>query len=170
MVSDKDVFATTTIVVLFVVLGFAVATDLSDRRIPNLLLAPALAIALLLHTMTNGVDGLFAAAAGLSLGLAILSPLYVIGGMAAGDVKLMGVVGSFLGPWGAIVAGLATLIAGGVFGLSVIVWQCLSTSRLSASRSTVGTSVLGYQRQVTHIPYAPAIAVGTLAACWYLGI
>lgn len=170
MISDKDIFGTTAIAVLFVLLALAIATDLSHRRIPNLLLAPALSIALLLHTMTNGVDGLLAAAGGLSLGLAMLSPLYVIGGMAAGDVKLLGVVGSFLGPWGAVVAGLATLMAGGVFGVTVIVWQRLSTTRSWATRSAVDAGVLGFQRQVTHIPYAPAIAAGTLAACWYLGI
>ena len=165
MISDSDIIGTTTIGALFVLLACAVATDLSYRRIPNLLLAPALSIALLLHTMTNGVDGLLVAAGGLALGLAMLSPLYVVGGMAAGDVKLLGVVGSILGPWGAIVAGLATMIVGGIFGLTVIVWQ-----RLSPTHRTVGPSALGYQPKVTHIPYAPAIAAGTLAACLYLGI
>jgi len=164
MISSKDVVGTTAFAVLFVLLACAVATDLSNRRIPNLLLVPALSVALMLHTMTGGVDGLVIAAGGLALGLAMLLPLYLIGGMSAGDVKLLGVVGSFLGPWGAVVAGLATMMAGGVFGLTVIVWQ-----RLSPTHPVMDTRSLGHKHQVTHIPYAPAIAAGTLATFWYIG-
>jgi len=164
MISTSDFVGTAAFTVLFILLACAVATDISSRRIPNLLLVPALSIALILHTMSNGVDGLMTAAAGLTLGLAMLSPLYATGGMAAGDVKLLGVVGSFLGPWGAVVAGLATMMAGGAFGLAVIVWQ-----RLSPTPPLVNTDSISHNDQVVYIPYAPAIAVGTVAAFWYMG-
>lgn len=180
MISGEDIVSTTTVVVLFVLLAAAVATDLSNHRIPNLLLMPALSLALMLHATTGGVDGLIAAAGGFTLGLAMLLPLYVIGGMGAGDIKLLGVVGSFLGPWGAVVAGLATMMAGAVFGITIIVWQRVSpvlelqtTQFLSprdaeAHQSAVSHS-LGGEHRVTNIPYAPAIAAGTVAALWYIG-
>ncbi len=100
--------------------------------------------------------------------------------MGAGDVKLLGVVGSFLGPWGAVVAGFATMMAGAVLGLTVIAWQRLwPVIRPHAAHlfgghvpaATVSTSPTVAQRTpgVTKIAYAPAIAAGTLTALWYAG-
>ena len=164
---------------LFVLLATAVATDLRNHRIPNLLLLPAFSLALMLHTMSGGIDGLMTATGGLTLGLAMLLPFYAIGGMAAGDVKLLGVVGCFLGPWGALVAGMATMMAGAVFGITVIVWQrlrpllesspaqCLSPPGPGMLTTSISRS-LGRQKGATYIPYAPAIAVGTVAALWYM--
>ncbi|MDH3275966.1 MAG: A24 family peptidase [Gammaproteobacteria bacterium] len=172
--------STAAALVLFVLLAAAVATDLRSHRIPNMLLLPALSLALMLHTMTSGTDGLIVAATGLTLGLAMLFPFYLAGGIAAGDVKLLGVVGSFVGPWGVVVSGLATMMAGAVFGVAVIVWQRLLPaleSRAARVLSPPDTGLrtapvahsLGQQKRITYIPYAPAIAAGTVAALWYLG-
>lgn len=176
----EEFFSTATSFVLFVMLAAAVVTDLRSHRIPNLLLLPALGLALMLHTMSGGIDGLITAVGGFAIGLAMLSPLYFVGGLAAGDVKLLGVVGSFLGPWVAVVAGIATMIVGAVFGIVVIVWhrvrptldshavQVLGTTSTLLRTPSVSHSV-GQKDHVTCIPYAPAIAVGTVAALWYLG-
>lgn len=179
MIFDKDVVGTTTVLALFILLAAATATDCKNHRIPNLLLIPALILALILHTMNDGIYGLIASAGGFTLGLAMLLPLYVIGGMGAGDVKLLGVVGSFLGPWGAVVAGMATMMAGAAFGIIVVVWQRVWPAlefRVSQLVSRPDTGVrtttilhsLGNRNQVTHIAFAPAIAGGTVAALWYL--
>ncbi len=171
--------STTAALVLFVLLAAAVATDLRSHRIPNFLLLPALGLALMLHTMTGGVEGLIAATAGLTLGLAMLLPLYLVGGTAAGDVKLLGVVGGFVGPWAAVVSGLATMMVGAVFGIAVIVWQRLlpavesrAAQVLTPPDTGMHTSPVAqpfeHRNRVTYIPYAPAIAVGTVAALWYL--
>ena len=157
----------------------AVATDLTNHRIPNLLLLPALSLALILHTMNGGIDGLITAAGGFTLGIAMLLPVYALGGMGAGDVKLLGVVGCILGPWGAVVAGMATMMAGAIFGTTVIVWQRMrptlqsyvaqftSPSDIGGHAASVSRS-LEHQNRATYIPYAPAIAVGTMAALWYM--
>jgi len=178
--TTSDEFLNTTMgLLLLALLAIAVISDIKSHRIPNLLLLPALGLALLLHAMNGGVDGLLFAAGGLVLGLAMLLPLYLVGGMAAGDVKLLGVVGSFIGPWGAVVSGMATMMAGAVFGIAVIIWKHLPIeleSRAAQLPNTPGTgshfttasqSMAG-QRRVTYIPYAPAIAAGTIAAIWYL--
>jgi len=174
-----EFFSMTASLVLFVMLAAAVATDVRSHRIPNLLLLPVLGLALMLHTMSGGIDGLITAAGGLAMGLAMLSPLYLVGGMAAGDVKLLGVVGSLVGPWVAVVAGIATMMTGAVFGIAVIVWhrvrptleshatQILSPPSTGLRTTSVSHS-LGHQDRVTYIPYAPAIAIGTLSALWYL--
>ena len=179
IIINNEFLSTTAAIVLFVVLAAAVATDLMSRQIPNLLLLPALVLALLLNVMNGSIDGLIGATGGLVLGLAMLLPLYLIGGMAAGDVKLLGVVGSFLGPWGAVVAGMATMMAGAVIGIAVIIWQRLPSALesraaqiLSSPETGINTTLASRssrrQNGVTYIPYAPAIAVGTVAALWYL--
>ena len=105
---------------LLAVLIISSVTDLAWHRIPNVLLLSALVLALILQASGNGLDGMLSAAAGLLVGLAFLMPLHVMGGMGAGDVKLLGVVGAFLGPWGAFVAGVAALIVGAILGITIL--------------------------------------------------
>ena len=170
---------TTTALLLFVLLGIAVATDLRSRRIPNLLLLPALSLALMLHAIDAGLAGLVTAAGGLALGLAMLMPLYAVGGMGAGDVKLLGVIGSFLGPGGAVIAGLATMIAGAVLGIVFLLWQrCwpapgTQLAQFSSPHNLTAPTPPIFQpakigSRKSYIPYAPAIAAGTIVALWYL--
>ena len=179
MIEDNEFLSAIAGLVLFILLSAAVANDLRSHRIPNLLLLPALAFALILHTVSGGIDGLITASCGLAIGLAMLSPLYLIGGLAAGDVKLLGVVGSFLGPWVTVVAGLATMMAGAVFGLAFIVWHHLRSRLHSHATQILSPLDTGLRTQsashsvrrensVSYIPYAPAIAVGAVAALWYL--
>jgi prepilin peptidase CpaA len=179
MTYADDIFRTAIVLVLIVFLTTAVATDLKKHRIPNLLLWPALSLALMMHMTSGGIDGLIVVAGGMTLGFAMLLPLYSIGGMGAGDVKLLSVVGGLLGPWGALVAGVATMIAGALFGIAFILWRCIwpriqfsevqalgplgkQTGSVLSLRSTKG------RKPVAYIPYAPAIAAGTMAALWYI--
>ena len=170
---------TSTALLLFVLLGVAVVTDLKSRRIPNLLLLPALSLALMLHAIDAGMAGLATATGGLALGLAMLMPLYAVGGMGAGDVKLLGVIGSFLGPWGAVVAGLATMMAGAILGIAFLLcqrfWPVIGalTAQFSSPHNITTPTPPGCQPAQTgsrqsYIPYAPAIAAGTIVALWYL--
>ncbi len=64
MTNVNSPLSTAAALALFVLLAAAVATDLRSHRIPNLLLLPALSLALMLHTLTGGTDGLIAAATG----------------------------------------------------------------------------------------------------------
>jgi prepilin peptidase CpaA len=179
--TDSDAtFTAAIIATLLVLLAAAVVTDLKSHRIPNILLAPALSIALLVHALHGGTDGLVMAVGGLALGVVMFLPLYLVGGMAAGDVKLLGVVGCFLGPWGAVVAGLATMMAGAVFGIIAIAWRRFrpefnlhATQMPNApdgeTHGSADLAVLRSQQRFTHIAYAPAITAGTIAALWYIG-
>ena len=161
-VSFSDAFFSAAVLcTLSMLLVVAVVSDLRSHRIPNIILAPALSLALLLHTMHGGVDGLIMAIGGLALGLVMFLPIYFIGGMAAGDIKLLGVVGCFLGPWGAVLAGLATVMIGAIFGIIAIAWRFVGpVLELHPARS---------QERLSSMPYAPAIAAGKLTALWYIG-
>ena len=162
---------------LVATLVIATMTDLVSHRIPNVLLAPSLSIALLLSLVTQGPGGMLAALGGLAVGLAMLMPLYVMGAMGAGDVKLLGVAGAFLGPTSALIAGLITYVAGAVFGLLWIGWRLCGPGIISSVSAIFETQnlklnvgeILLITRKKNTFAYAPAIAVGTSVTLWQQG-
>ncbi|HBI68974.1 MAG TPA: hypothetical protein DDZ22_08115, partial [Massilia sp.] len=60
---------------------------------------------------------------GLGLGLAFLLPMYALRLIGAGDVKLLAMVGAFVGAGQILSIALIALIAGGVLALLVAAWQ-----------------------------------------------
>ena len=180
MTDSDTTFTAAIMTILLIVLAAAVVTDLRSHRVPNILLAPALSLALLLHAIHGGVDGLMMASGGFALGLVMFLPLYLVGGIAAGDVKLLGVVGSLLGPWGAVIGGMATMMIGAIFGIIAIAWRHIRPVIEIPAIQTLGSSANGAhsnaeslasrsKEQFTYIAYAPAIAAGTVTAMWYIG-
>ncbi len=95
--------------------------DICFQKIPNRLTYPAMIAALTFHVCMNGTNGLLFSLKGMGLGIAILSIPYLLGGMGAGDVKLLGVVGAFLGPSGVVVAFLGTAVVGGIYALALLI-------------------------------------------------
>jgi prepilin peptidase CpaA len=110
---------TFSVIFLTIVLGIATITDLRVRKIPNLLTYPAMAVALIYHCATLGLYGFSASAIGLVLGMAIFVIPYVMGGMGAGDAKLMGVVGAILGPKKLLICSLFVAICGGIYAVLI---------------------------------------------------
>ena len=113
---------------------------------------------------------------GLALGLAILIVPYVIGGMGAGDAKLLGAVGGILGPGGVFTAFLFTAVVGGVYALILLGARGYLTHALRQAVSTIKTFVLtgtfilpsvATRRKNLELYYGFAIAVGTfLSVSW----
>ena len=88
--------------------------DWRSRRIPNWLTAPALGAGLAANTLAWGWPGTKAALEGAGLGLALLLPFVLLRGLGAGDWKLMGALGAWLGPSRLIVVLLGTVFIAGV--------------------------------------------------------
>lgn len=178
MYFDDPLKAAILLPLLFVVTVCAV-TDIRSHRIPNIVLGPALSLAFLINVLVAGFDGFIECSLGLLFGLAVMFPLYFAGGTSAGDVKLLGVVGAFLGTGGAIVAGLATFVLGGILGILFIVWRLIQSSisahgaQLVRSAGATGPSLDDADHPDTtrnaEFPYAPAIACGTYFSLWHLG-
>jgi prepilin peptidase CpaA len=82
--------------ILVAVLAAAV-TDLWKFKIPNWLTLPLLLSGLIYQAFTGGTPGLAGSLAGVLLGFAVLLPFFLMGGMGAGDVKLMAAVGAWAG-------------------------------------------------------------------------
>jgi len=140
------------VVILVVVL--AAGWDLRSRRIPNGLVLPALAAGLVLNTISHGAQGLLASLGGAVLALLIFGLVYRLGGMGAGDVKLMAAVGALLALPAAMAALFASVAAGGIIALGAIGWHWMKSARESAGQPLP-------LRKIS-IPYGIAISIGTL--------
>jgi prepilin peptidase CpaA len=94
-------------------------TDFRSRRIPNVLTFGASAAAVVFWTWTNGWAGFSWSLGGWALGCALFLPWFLLGGMGAGDVKLLAALGAWAGPGKAIWIALYGGIAGGIFAVVV---------------------------------------------------
>jgi prepilin peptidase CpaA len=168
---------TTLNAALLAVVLVAVWTDIRTRRIPNGLTVVALAAALALRALF-GLAPLLDGLLGAGLALALLLPLFALGGVGGGDAKLLVAVGAFLGPKLFVVALLATAIAGGVMSLAwatrrgVILPALLNTGGLLKYVFTGGRKGERTTLEmpgVVSIPYGVAIAAGAVFALWFGG-
>ena len=97
----------------------ACITDLRTRRIPNALTLGAAVAALMFHVIADGGSGVFASAGGWLTGVALFFPLFALGGLGAGDVKLLGALGAWLGVPSVLLVAMYSAIAGGLCGVVV---------------------------------------------------
>ena len=168
---------------LTALLVVAVVTDLRSRRIPNWLVVVGFVLAGTTQAFAaaQGVPGLagtrlWAPLAGALIGAAALLPLYALRGCAAGDMKLLAMVGAFVGPALVLVVALGTLVAGGLLALAFMLGrgvaaQTLRNLRRIAARAwarAAGGPGAAWPAPMRHtaarLPYAVAITMGTLAA------
>src|SRR6058998_1552323 len=99
---------------LLVLVLLAAQADVRTRKIPNRLTFPALLLGLATHLALDGGVGLKASLAGMAIAGVALLPGWLLRWMGAGDVKLMAAAGAWLAFPHAVIALLASLVAGGV--------------------------------------------------------
>ena len=107
---------------LIVTLLVCCYTDLKQRKVLNAVLFPTALLALLLHVAWQGGEGALLWGKGTLTGIALLFIPFVLGGIGAGDVKLLGVVGSFKGALFVFKAFLCAALLGGIFSL-LFLWK-----------------------------------------------
>jgi prepilin peptidase CpaA len=76
----------------------AAVYDILYRRIPNWLVLPCWLLGFVLNAYLFGWEGLKSAGLGFGIAMLIFFPLWLLQGMAAGDVKLMAAIGALVGP------------------------------------------------------------------------
>jgi prepilin peptidase CpaA len=162
-------------IALWGLLAAAVWHDVRRRRIPNRLVFAGALLGVLLNSLAlPGVAaaGPWLALGGLATGLGLLMPMYAMKALGAGDVKLMAMVGAFVGPRNAVFAVLCSLAAGGVLALAVALYQGTLRQALANAWQLL---LQGWLRAVAgeapqlgapavssaSLPYAIAIAAGT---------
>lgn len=150
------------LLVLISLLVAAAAIDAYAWRVPNVLtIGGASAAVLLGFTQPQPLGwALLAAPAGWLLGLFLTLPLYLARALGGGDVKLIAMVGAFIGPVHVPAALLLIFITGGVLALIRVARQRAWGTLLLRLHSGAAVS-LG------RMPYALSICVGTLL---YVGV
>ena len=154
----------------------AAAWDLHSRRVPNALTFGGAVIGLLISGLHAGLGGLAQSLLGFFVGLALFLPLFLVGGLGGGDVKLLAAFGACLGPLGVLDAALWASLVGGALALAVgaahgylsaafrnltAIVSLWRTSRPSPIRSLTLRDARG-----PRIAYAVPISVGALLALW----
>ncbi len=167
---------------LVVLVLTAVVCDLRSRRIPNALVASGIALGLFIQTVAPEGGGLFSHPAGALgfvpallgglLGLGLFLPLYALRALGAGDVKLVAMVGVWIGAPAVAYAALWTMLAGGVLSLAWALGTGVFRRVLANLRDMflaswvrvqagAGVAVAAPTSATGRLPYAVAIGCGT---------
>ena len=164
-----------SLTILIIVLIISVITDLKSRKIYNAVVFPALALALLLHALTGGLDGLIFSLIGFTLGLAILIIPFLLGGMGAGDVKLLALVGALQGASFVFATAIYMAIIGSVMALAIVLFKNGFRERMQfvgyiliCMRLRLKPNLQGYWTAGAY-PYGVAIAGGAVVCMWLKG-
>ncbi|WP_434352184.1 A24 family peptidase [Trichococcus flocculiformis] len=109
-------------VILLMIIGISSYFDLKERKIPNKITFVGILIGILINSYLGGGTGLLRAVLGMFLGLAIFFIPFAMGGMGAGDVKLMGAIGALMGWRFSVMTALYSAIVGGVMVLLYLLY------------------------------------------------
>jgi prepilin peptidase CpaA len=150
----------------------AALLDWRSRRIPNWLTVPGLLVGIATHAAFTGWQGVMFALKGVALALILLLPLVLLRALGAGDWKLMGAVGAFLG-WELFLF----VLAGSIFasGIMAIV-QTYRVGRVTETLRNMVTLVKGFfafglkknpqisldNPRLLKVPFGVAVAVATI--------
>lgn len=107
-------------VILIGVLIVCVATDLKERKIYNVIILPALLVAWIGHLTVGGWSALGMSLAGFLTGFSLLLVPYLFGGMGAGDVKLLALIGALKGALFVLATAFYMALIGGIIALLVL--------------------------------------------------
>ena len=158
---------------LFLMLALAVFSDFKERKIPNIVVLFGLVFSLVFQCISSGGAGGLSWILGVSVGFLCFIPLYLLRGMAAGDVKLMMAVGGFVGYPIIFTAALYSYLAGGAIAICYVLikgrFRLLMQNLYSLIidrfiKTTSGVDVYDGQvikQSVGQMPFALAIALGT---------
>lgn len=95
----------------------AALLDWRSRRIPNLLTVPGFFLGVAAHAVFSGWHGVLFALEGAGLALLILLAPVLMRLLGAGDWKLMGAVGAFMGPLLMLIVLFGSILIAGLMGL-----------------------------------------------------
>jgi len=163
-------------VVVLALVVTACVFDVRTRRIPNLLTLGGALAALATAFVQGGVSALGLSATGWLVAVLLFFPFFVLHGMGAGDVKLLGAIGAWLGPLNALYLAVFTALAGGVCALVVVLlhgyfqqtfrnlWLLMTHWRVGGIRPL--SSLTLEQGQGPRLAYAIPIALGTVTTLW----
>ncbi len=157
-----------------VVLIVAAIIDGIKLKVPNWITFPMIISGWIASAVFFHWVGLGASLAGTFLGLALLLPAYAIGGMGAGDVKLLAGVGAWVGVSQVFWAFCISCVIGGIIAVAMVLfarkWKHHSQqfkgilTEILVVRDPEKLSQIAGDRKPTMmlLPYGIPIAIGTV--------
>lgn len=167
---------------LTVVLVVAAVIDGWKLKVPNWITFPLVIGGWIYSTAFFGWPGLGWSLVGTAIGLALLMPAYAIGGMGAGDVKLLAGVGAWVWGTNTFYAFCISAIVGGVIALAMVFYNRQWSEHRNQFRSILteimvvrnpdqlATIAAGRKGSMMLLPYGIPIAIGSITYFFWAGM
>ena len=164
------------------ILILAAWIDGKELKVPNWITFPMVLSGLVYSTCVGGFDGFIAGILGMCCGLLCLLPLYAVGGMGAGDVKLMAGIGAWCGWQVTFYAFCVSTVVGAIMAVIMVAWTgawkkhydnfLMILSEWSVIRDPYKLSEIAAERKPTMflLPYGIPICIGTIGYFMYTGM
>lgn len=163
--------------ILLILLVIASISDYRTYKVPNWLTVSGMVFGLTYNTVVpfSIQLGFWWALGGLLLGFLIMLPCYALRIMGAGDVKLMAMVGAFLGVTDTWHAVIFSFIIGGVAALVFSIYRKALVQMLgnvkNITQMMMMSAIGGFRpdmqveagKSVGKLPYGICISIGTVA-------
>lgn len=168
--------------IVAVVLIWAAWIDGKELRVPNWITFPMVVSGLLVNTWLHGWSGLGMGLLGMVTGLLCLLPLYAVGGMGAGDVKLMAGMGAWLGWQVTVDAFCVSVIVGAVMAIVMVARKrafekhtvnfLVILNEWASIRNPAKLSEIAAERKprMMLLPYGIPICIGSIGYFLYNGM
>lgn len=171
--------------VVAVTLVVAAVIDGYELRVPNWITFPMIVSGWVYSTVLSpyaGWQGLWLSLVGTAVGFALLLPAYAVGGMGAGDVKLLGGVGAWM--WGTITlySFAVSALVGGVIAVLMVLsrgawqkhknqfWSILNEIATVKDPEKLAEIAAERKPRMFLLPYGIPIAIGTISYFAWTGM
>lgn len=171
----------------WVVLGavlLAAVVDVWKYKIHNILTIPLLLTGIAFHAVDGGGEGVVLSLLGALCGFLLVLAPFLLGGLGAGDVKLMAGVGAWLGFPMIVYVFIGTGFASGLCAIVMILWQTKRWKAVSLNIRVMAYRIFSIGKHLAAedwvedqvklhnrgrlIPFAAMIATGVCGAMLWL--
>ncbi|MCA9234244.1 MAG: prepilin peptidase [Planctomycetales bacterium] len=171
--------------VVTITLVVAAVIDGLQLKVPNWITFPMILSGWVYSAALSpyaGWEGLWLSLIGTAVGLALLLPAYAIGGMGAGDVKLLAGVGAWM--WGSVTfyAFAVSALVGGVIAVGMVLykkswskhrdqfWSILNEIATVKDPEKLAEIAAERKPRMFLLPYGIPIAIGSIAYFAWTGM
>lgn len=169
---QKGMFMMIENILLLSAVFAAAIIDYRFRKVPNYITFPAMLGGVAIGLLQSGPMGISASASGLLFGIALFTVPYAMGGIGAGDVKLLGAIGAIKGPGFVLASFLGAAIIGGIMAIGRMAFIIKSSDMRVLGQSVRAAYYTGMlsaveipeYAQKESLPYAVAISGGAVVA------